>query len=144
MIILFGLLVGMISAAIVWIIPVIEIGFLRLLPQNPLLRHTLGMLPIGIMMYLMLILYGHYFINGLGYATIQDILSGVLIVLPLLILLFVLKLVDTALSLGSGAIGGVFSPLVFMGATTGGHLGLWWPEYCLGWKSECPDLRYWG
>jgi CIC family chloride channel protein len=122
--VLFGLLTGLISAAIVWIIPVTEIRLLRMLPEKPFLRHTLGMLPIGIMMYLMLLLYGHYYVNGLGFSTIQDILSGTLTVLPLLVLLFILKLIATSLSLGSGATGGVFSPLIFMGATFGAAFGV--------------------
>jgi CIC family chloride channel protein len=123
-IVLFGVLMGVSSAVITWFIPVTEIRLLRLFPQTPFLRHVLGMLVIGILMYLMLQVYGQYYINGLGYATIQDILSGALTILPLLLLLFLLKLVATALTLGSGATGGVFAPLVFMGATMGGAYGI--------------------
>jgi CIC family chloride channel protein len=91
--------------------------------RNPYLRHTIGMLGVGVMMYLLLRAYGHYFIEGVGYATIQDILSGGLSTVGLLFLLFVCKLAATSLSLGSGASGGIFSPSLFMGATLGGAFG---------------------
>ena len=65
---------------------------------------------------------GHYWVEGVGYATVQDVLSGE--VSWFLLLLFVLKLLATALTLGSGASGGVFSPAIFLGATLGGVYGL--------------------
>ena len=40
------------------------------------------------------------------------------------LILFVLKLLVTALTLGSGASGGVFSPALYLGATLGGVYGL--------------------
>lgn len=41
-----------------------------------------------------------------------------------LLILFILKLVATPLTLGSGGSGGIFSPALFMGATMGGAYGL--------------------
>ena len=75
------------------------------------------------MMYVMLVCFGHYYIEGVGYATIQDILSGSQFSLYLLLLLFFLKLVATSLTLGSGASGGIFSPALFLGATFGSAYG---------------------
>ena len=46
-----------------------------------------------------------------------------MIEIGLLGLLFVLKLLATSLTLGSGASGGIFSPALFMGATMGGAYG---------------------
>jgi CIC family chloride channel protein len=66
---------------------------------------------------------GHYYVEGVGYATVQDILLGGLVSGPLLGLLFGCKLLATSLSLGSGSSGGIFSPSLFMGATLGGALG---------------------
>jgi len=63
-------------------------------------------------------------VQGVGYATIQDVLTSVQFPLYFLILLFVAKLLATSLTLGSGASGGVFSPALFMGATAGGAYGL--------------------
>lgn len=89
------------------------------LPGNDYLRHSLGMALVGVMMYLLLRHLGHYYVEGVGYATIQDVLDGGLTAGGVLVLLAVLKLLATALTLGSGASGGVFSPGLFIGATLG-------------------------
>ncbi|MFI5387882.1 MAG: chloride channel protein [Fimbriimonadales bacterium] len=65
---------------------------------------------------------GHYSVEGVGYATVQDVLSGNLS--WFLVVLFALKLITTSLTLGPGASGGVFSPALYMGATLGGAYGL--------------------
>jgi chloride channel protein, CIC family len=84
------------------------------------LRHMLGMLLVGILIYLLYRNFGHYYVEGVGYATIQGILNGQLPSAELLALLFVCKLLATSISLGSGSSGGVFSPSLYMGATLGG------------------------
>ncbi len=91
--------------------------------RNPYLRHALGMLMIGAMMYAFLLSSGHYRIDGVGYSTIQEILAGGLTAAPFLALLFVSKLAATSISLGSGSSGGIFSPSLFMGATLGAAFG---------------------
>jgi CIC family chloride channel protein len=63
-------------------------------------------------------------VEGVGYATITDILTGKLTGVGWLWGLFALKLLTTSLTLGSGGSGGVFSPSLFMGATVGGAFGL--------------------
>jgi chloride channel protein, CIC family len=83
------------------------------------LRHVLGMLLVGILIYALFRGYGHYFVEGVGYATIQAILLDQMTGAKLLLLLFVCKMLATSLSLGSGSSGGVFSPSLFMGATLG-------------------------
>jgi CIC family chloride channel protein len=67
---------------------------------------------------------GHYYVQGIGYATVQDVLSQVIKNAWFLIFLFFMKLLLTGVSLGSGGSGGVFSPGIFMGATLGGGVGL--------------------
>jgi chloride channel protein, CIC family len=62
--------------------------------------------------------------EGVGYSTIQAILTGSVSLPALLLLLFVAKLAATSISLGSGASGGIFSPSLFMGATIGGAFGV--------------------
>jgi CIC family chloride channel protein len=91
--------------------------------RNPYLRHAIGMMVVGIMMYGFLVGSGHYRIDGVGYSTIQDILLGGLAAGPFMALLFASKLTATSLSLGSGSSGGIFSPSLYMGATLGGALG---------------------
>lgn len=98
------------------------------LPLPYVVRHALGMLPLGVLIWLLMEKAGHYYVQGVGYATIQDILAGTLADPGFLLLLFALKLLATCLTLGSGASGGVFSPSLFMGAALGaafGHLCLW-------------------
>jgi len=65
----------------------------------------------------------HYYVEGVGYATIMDILRGELTASGFLLLLVVAKLLVTCLTLGSGASGGVFSPAMFLGAALGGCFG---------------------
>jgi CIC family chloride channel protein len=77
------------------------------------------MLLVGILIYALFRGFGHYYVEGVGYATIQSILAGQMSAAWLLLLLFVCKLAATSLSLGSGSSGGIFSPSLFMGATLG-------------------------
>ena len=74
-------------------------------------------------MVLLMRFAGHYYVQGVGYATILDVLSGRLAGVGLLLTLLALKLLATSLTLGSGASGGVFSPSLFMGATLGAAYG---------------------
>jgi CIC family chloride channel protein len=84
------------------------------------LRHVIGMLLVGVMIYALRQTEGHYYVEGVGYATVQSILLSQMSSAWLLVLLFACKLLATSLSLGSGASGGIFSPSLFMGATIGG------------------------
>jgi len=82
-------------------------------------RHMLGMLLLGCMMYVLFRTLGQYYVDGVGYATIESILVGQTSSVWLLGLLFLLKMAATSTSLGSGSSGGIFSPSLFMGATLG-------------------------
>ena len=84
------------------------------------LRHMLGMLMVGVLMYVLFRTLGQYYVDGVGYATVQAVLSGQISTFWLLGLLCVCKALATSLSLGSGSSGGIFSPSLFMGATLGG------------------------
>jgi CIC family chloride channel protein len=84
------------------------------------IRHMLGMLMLGVLMYLLLRTLGQYYVDGVGYATVQAVLTGQISTFWLLGLLGVCKALATSLSLGSGSSGGIFSPSLFMGATLGG------------------------
>jgi CIC family chloride channel protein len=67
-----------------------------------------GMLLLGVLMYVLLRQTGAYQIEGVGYATIQQVLSGTLHSFWFVLLLFALKLFATSLTLGSGASGRCF------------------------------------
>jgi CIC family chloride channel protein len=83
-------------------------------------RHMLGMLLVGFLMYVLYRTLGQYYVDGVGYATIESILVGHTSAAWLLVLLLVCKALATSTSLGSGSSGGIFSPSLFMGATLGG------------------------
>src|SRR5271170_6415447 len=68
-------------------------------------RHALGMLLVGLLIYALQRRFGHYYVEGVGYATVQAILLGQLAGAGLLFLLFLSKLLATTLSLGSGSSG---------------------------------------
>lgn len=120
--IVLGVLIGLVSVLFIHALYWSEDKF-DALPGNYYTRHALGTLCIGVMMYLLLIFKGHYFVQGVGYATIADILNNTLSDPWFLLLLFILKLMATCFALGSGASGGVFSPVLFMGATVGAAFG---------------------
>jgi CIC family chloride channel protein len=101
-----------------------EDWFDRVFPRNAYVRHVAGMLGVGVTIAILMRVTGHYYIQGVGYATISDILTGGLTGVGWLVTLFALKLLATSLTLGSGGSGGVFSPSLFMGATLGGAFGL--------------------
>lgn len=90
--------------------------------SNYYLRHTLGMAIVGAVIYGIFRLTGHYQVEGVGYATVQDVLADR--ISWVMLLLFACKLITTSLTLGTGASGGVFSPALFMGATLGGVFGM--------------------
>jgi H+/Cl- antiporter ClcA/CBS domain-containing protein len=60
---------------------------------------------------------------GIGYETVEAVLRNVQFSLPLLGSLLVVKLLLTALSLGSGFVGGLFAPAMFLGAVLGAAYG---------------------
>ncbi|HEY9640801.1 MAG TPA: chloride channel protein [Coleofasciculaceae cyanobacterium] len=62
-------------------------------------------------------------ILGVGYETVESMLQDVQFPLHLVISLLVVKLVMTALSFGSGFVGGVFAPALFLGASLGSMYG---------------------
>lgn len=82
-------------------------------------RHALGMLIVGLMIYFLMRVAGHYYVEGVGYATIQALLYGQLGGSLFLIALALCKTLATSVSLGSGSSGGVFSPSLFIGAALG-------------------------
>lgn len=118
----FGILIGAASALFIRSLYWMEDAFHWAI-KNEYLRHMLGMLAVGVLMYAMLLAFEEYYVAGVGYSSIMDVLEGILTDPWLLLLLFGAKLLATILTLGSGASGGVFSPSLFLGATLGGAAG---------------------
>ena len=119
---LLGAVMGVAAAAFVRGLSAAEDVFEHI--ANPYLRHVIGMLLVGVLIYALFHYFGHYYVEGVGYSTIQALLGGQLAPLAILPLLYVAKLAATSISLGSGASGGIFSPSLYMGATLGGAFGL--------------------
>jgi CIC family chloride channel protein len=118
-----GAFIGVASAGFIRGLHLAEAIFERI--PNRYLRHSIGMLLVGVLIYLLHTVFGHYYVEGVGYATIEAILTGQLgMTLPMLacflVFLFAAKLFATSASLGSGSSGGIFSPSLFMGAAIGG------------------------
>ena len=118
---LLGAVAGVAATAFIRSLHLAEDVFDRV--QSQYLRHAIGMLIVGIMIFAFMIYAGHYYVEGVGYAAIEDTLTGGLSAPALLLILFAGKLIATSISLGSGASGGIFSPSLFMGATLGGAFG---------------------
>jgi CIC family chloride channel protein len=119
-----GVIMGLFSALFIRSIYGLEDFFDKRVKGNYYSRHMTGMFLVGIIMYVLMTTQGHYYIEGVGYSTVQTILTGVLSNPYMMLTLFVLKLLATSLTLGSGASGGIFSPALFMGATLGGAYGI--------------------
>lgn len=86
------------------------------LPIHPQIKPISGAFLIGCMA----IFYPQ--IMGDGYEFIESVLNGEGAVFLLLALVF-LKIIATAITLGSGGAGGVFAPALFIGAMIGGCFG---------------------
>ena len=133
--VLFGMICGVAAAAFVMFLHWLEDLFDEV-PVNIYVKSAIGMTILGAMMYGLFLIYGRYFTDGVGYATIQSILNGDMTLFYLMALLFFAKLFATCLSLASGASGGVFSPSLFLGATLGGTFGAalsaMWPTLGFG------------
>jgi CIC family chloride channel protein len=119
-----GLIVGLASAIYIKSVYKFEDSFEAFFPRNEYLRHMFGMFLVGIICLILQKTAGNYYIEGVGYSTIQDVLTGAIQSSAFMVLLFFLKLLATSLTLGSGGSGGIFSPALFMGATLGGAYGL--------------------
>ena len=113
-----GALAGVVAAGFIRGLHLAEDVFDRI--KYRYLRHMLGMLLLGVLIYLLFRTLGQYYVDGVGYATVQAVLTGQISTFWLLGLLCVCKALATSLSLGSGSSGGIFSPSLFIGATLGG------------------------
>jgi CIC family chloride channel protein len=122
--VLLGGLMALVSVAFIRGLYGAEDAFEKLIPRHDYVRHVIGMLGVGVTIEILMTVSGHYYVEGVGYATIVDVLTGGRTSIVWLVVLGALKLMTTSLTLGSGGSGGVFSPSLFIGATLGGAFGL--------------------
>ena len=116
--VLLGLLCGAAAWAFIRLLVIMEDGFPKL-PGNEYIQNLIGMAIIGLMMVTLTRMFGHSYVDGVGYSVIQSIFDQKMTAVGLLALLFLLKMVATTVSLGCGASGGIFSPSLYLGATLG-------------------------
>jgi H+/Cl- antiporter ClcA len=110
-----GLLMGLLAALLSFILYRIEDGFHRL-PVHWMWWPAIGAVVVGI---------GGLFdvrVLGAGYASIQDLLNGSLLVRAVLLLL-VAKAIVWLVALGSGTSGGILAPLLIIGGCAGFLIG---------------------
>jgi CIC family chloride channel protein len=127
-----GIIVGAVSALFIKSIYAFEDFFEQRVSRSYYARHAIGMLLVGVLIYVLMITTGHYYVEGVGYATIQDVLDATLVSGGLLLVLFLSKLLATSLTLGSGASGGIFSPSLYIGATLGAAYAVLWSKVLPG------------
>ena len=110
-----GLLLGALAPAFLWLLEASGKAFARI--NAPLyLRMALGGACVGA------ISIHHPYVLGNGYGALSLILSTDWIWSALLVLV-VFKLAATCATVGSGAVGGVFTPTLLIGAAIGGLVG---------------------
>jgi CIC family chloride channel protein len=85
-------------------------------------KPVLGGLVLGAIGILSFKIDGFPRVFGVGYESISDVLFGRL-TLEVVLGLFLLKLLATVMTLGSGGSGGIFAPSLFMGAMLGSLFG---------------------
>ena len=70
----FGIVVGLVSVIFVKGIYWSE-DFFEAMPGNYYSQHSTGMLVQGVLIYMFMEVSGHYYVQGVGYATISDVLD---------------------------------------------------------------------
>jgi len=92
---------------------------------SPYLKTVIGGFIVGITALVIFKLYGNYYIFGVGYSTVSNILSGEAnIGILMLLALVLLKTFATSVTLGCGGSGGIFAPALYIGACFGAAFGL--------------------
>ncbi len=66
---------------------------------------------------------GEYYVIGVGYDTITQILNGKITSFKLLILIGIFKILNTSLTFAGGGVGGVLAPILLTGASIGAAYG---------------------
>jgi CIC family chloride channel protein len=112
-----GLVGGIVSLAFSQGLLQLRAMFLRLPTGTKVLQPALG----GVMIGVMLIFFPQ--ILGVGYEYVDQALNGGLL-LRAMIVLCAAKLAGTIISYASGNAGGIFAPSLYLGAMTGGTVGV--------------------
>ena len=112
-----GVLAGFLSLIYIQGIKIAQAAFQKLTTIPPWIKPILGGLTVG------LVALALPQVLGIGYGTINVILSGQSFSIPYLSTVLAVKLLVTVICLGSGLVGGIFAPALFLGACLGAIYG---------------------
>ena len=148
--ILLGIIGGLMSAYFTFVYEKINAFFKKI--NSPWQKILLGGALLGLLIFIMPPLYGegHEIINHLkeGHpelslkSNIFDLdLSNPWVIIVLLAGLSFVKVIATSLTFGAGGVGGIFSPMLFMGGVMGNCFARIINEFpILGYKAELPNF----
>jgi len=118
-----GIVSGFIAILFTDMLGKVEVLFNKM-KMSAYIKPAIGGLVVGVSGLLFLKGAGHYYIFGVGYAFISDVLTNQTIPLLVVLTLIFVKIIATTFSLGSGGSGGIFAPSLFVGAATGAAFGI--------------------
>lgn len=127
---LLGLLAGLTAAGFSRALLGLRSSFQHAARIPSWLKPAIGGVVTGLLAVIGLRLFGTAGVAGGGYAQLGEALNGAL-PLATLLALGVLKFGATVFSYSSGGAGGIFAPVLFLGAMLGGAVG-WLEHYALG------------
>lgn len=120
---LLGLAAGLLSVAFIHLVYFVE-DFFNKIKIPSFVKALVGGTLVGLIGLISLNAFGSYYIYGVGYDFLNNILANEIHSLVMLLALIVLKLLANTLTLGSGGSGGIFAPSLFLGAALGGSVGV--------------------
>jgi len=118
-----GILAGLVSIGFIAVLYRTE-DFFDELPVNSTIKALAGGVLVGLIGYVLFRLFGEYYVFGVGYAFLTEVLANNVPVVLLLVALLLAKIAANALTLAAGGSGGIFAPSLFLGAAIGGAVGL--------------------
>ncbi|WP_319559104.1 chloride channel protein [Marispirochaeta sp.] len=127
-----GVLAGFVSIGFISVLYKTE-DFFDELPINSTVKALAGGALVGLIGYVLFRIFGEYYVYGVGYAFLTEVLANSVPIVLLLLVLLAAKIAANALTLAAGGSGGIFAPSLFLGAAVGAIVGL-------GVKSLFPEL----
>ncbi len=117
-VIIAGIFFGVVATIFIIILQQIH-KFIKLIPLNNVLKAFLG----GVILVILTLIFSDSYL-GLGFETIKNSLSTDKLIYETIAWYdFLLKIIFTSLSLGSGGSGGIITPIFYIGATSGNFFG---------------------
>ena len=132
-----GLVAGLVSIGFIASLYATEDFFDRI-KINSTIKALVGGALVGTVGYLLFVFFGEYYVFGVGYAFLTEVLANSVPGLLFLLLLVALKIAANSLTLAAGGSGGIFAPSLFLGAAAGAAMGIV-VNYFFPTISACPS-----